>query len=218
MLVLSAKICQAVKGDNFLSLMICGRRGVGKTAYSLWSLHESLVELGYSDSKAWDLALGSLKFSISDVVGYLSEAVESDTKQIGLIWDDVRSFASGSMYHSHVKLVSKLTALLDVVRTGVHCLILTTPSSKGLLGVLTSYDDFLVKVHHSDQGGMFRQAVAYRWSTLPSGQRRIYKKFKDNYSCYLPKKIYDRYTATRKTAMLNILSEISILEKEANKE
>lgn len=207
MLVLTKKIVQSYP-DSFTSFMVVGKRGIGKSTYCLRSLHDAYVVLGYSDKDAWEKALDSLKFSIPDVVKYLKHCVDTDEKEICLIWDDTRVFASGTQYHLQMRMVSKLVGLLDTVRTAVSCLILTCPSPKGLLSVLQTYDDYLVKIKHCDRGGYYRIATGYIWTTLPSGQRRIYTKFRDEFNCYLPKKIYNRYMLTRKKALSDVLIEL----------
>jgi len=200
--------------NGFNSFMVVGRRGIGKTAYSLLALHSALVELGMSNIKAWDVALKSLKFSIPSVISYLKDAVDRDEKKICLIWDDARIFAGGSQYHLNMKLVSKLSGMLDSVRTAVCTLILTCPSSSGLLGILKSYDDFLIKVHYSHDGGFRRVSKGYLWSSLPSGSKRIYHKFDDNFSCRLPDWIYKRYMVERKNALRDVLVDLEAEVKE----
>ena len=207
MLVLTKKMMAAYP-NSFVSFMVVGRRGIGKSVYSLLAVHDAYVNLGYDEKEAWDLALNSIKFSIADVVSYLEEATINDTKHLCLIWDDVRVHASGSSYHLNMKLVSKLTGVLDTVRTVLNCLILTCPSPKGLLSVLQSYDDYLVKIRYSDRGGWYRESTGYLWSTLPSGQKRIYTKFKDKYLCYLPNEIYNRYMVVRKKALKDALDQL----------
>ena len=207
MLVLTKKLLGA-HPSSFFSVMVLGRRSIGKTSYSLKALHDFYVECGSTDNNAWRLAIDSLKFSIPQVIDYIESALNSDIKKPCLIWDDCRVHGSGSQYHLHMELVSQLGGLLDVVRTSLSSLILTCPSSSGLLGILKSYDDFVVKIHHDPRGGYRRIAKGYLWSSLPSGKRLIYHKFDDSYSCYLPKWVYDEYMDSRKVAMRCLLEDI----------
>lgn len=213
MLVLSKKIIQSYP-DGFQSFMVIGRRGIGKSSYSLRALHDALVDMGYDDETSWNMSLDSIKFKISDVCSYLLNAVNSDDKKIALVWDDLRVFASGSQYQLQMKLVNKLIGLLDTVRTAVSILILTCPSPKGLLSVLQSYDDYLIKIRHCERGGYYREATGYLWTTLPSGQRRIYTKFRDSYNCRLPNWVYDEYMVQRKQALRDALVGIDQLINE----
>lgn len=207
MLILAKKI-KGVYPDGFGSYMVIGRRGIGKSSYALKCLYNAYVLLGYDEDEAWKKALSSLQFSISEVITFLKRCVNKDEKELCLIWDDTRTFASGSQYHLNMKLCTQLGSLLDTVRTAINCLILTCPSSEGLLGILKTYDDYLIKIKYSDRGGFYRVATGYLWSTLPAGQKRIYTKFRDNYSCRLPDDIYKKYMVRRKKALSNILVDV----------
>jgi hypothetical protein len=224
MLILTKKILQSYP-NGFNSFLITGRRGIGKSSYSLRSLHDALVEMGMSNIRAWDTALKSLKFTIPEVIAYLKEAVDADEKKVCLIWDDTRIFASGTQYHLNMKLVYKLSGMLDSIRTAVCNLVMTCPSTSGLLGVLKSYDDYLCKIHFSHEGGFARISKGYLWSSLPSGQKRIYLKFVDSFNCRLPNWIYEKYMIQRKNALKDILVDLEnketaekkiIQEKELN--
>jgi len=214
-LVLGDKIFHTYP-DSFNSYMIVGKRGIGKTAYALKCLHQCFIDMGYSDNKAWKLALDCLHFSIPTVIKYLEDALDKREIKVCLIWDDLRVFAGGSQYHLQMKMVSKLGGMLDTIRTAICSLIMTCPSQKGLLSIFQSYDDYLVKIHHNERGGWYRNAQGYLWSTLPSGIRRIYRKYNDSFSCYLPKWVYDQYMESRHKAMQIQLKEIKEVVEEEN--
>jgi len=207
MLVLTRKLINA-HPSSFFSVMVIGKRSIGKTSYSLLAVHDFFVERGETSNNAWRLALECLKFSIPSVIKYIEDALSRDIKKPVLIWDDARVYGSGSMYHTNMRLVQQLGGLLDVLRTAISSLILTCPSSSGMLGILKSYDDYICKIHYSPAGGYNRIARGYLWSSLPSGKRLIYHKYNDKYSCYLPSWVYNQYMASRKSAMQTLLAEI----------
>ena len=207
MLVLTKKLINA-HPLSFFSVMVIGKRSIGKTSYSLHAVHDYYVAQGQTDNNAWRLALDCLKFSIADVIEFIEDALNKDIKKPILCWDDTRVFGSGAMYRTNPKLVQQLGGLLDVIRTCLSSLIMTCPSNSGLLGVLKSYDDYICKIHYSPRGGYNRIARGYLWSSLPSGKRLIYHKFNDSYSCYLPQWVYDKYMASRKSAMKCLLVDI----------
>lgn len=211
--ILTKKIFQSYP-NSFTAFNICGRRGIGKSSYSLWALHDAFVLMGYTHNQAWREALGCLKFKLVDVVAYLKDAVDNDEKKVCLIWDDARVHASGGQYFIQTKMVIKLGGLMDTIRTAVSCLILTMPSPKGLLGVLKNYDDYLVKIKYAESGGFNRVATGYLWTTLPAGQRRIYTKFHDKYSCRLPNWVYEKYMIERKNALKDVLADLEQEVKE----
>ena len=199
---------------TFFSIMVTGKRSIGKTSYSLIAAQAFFVERGATENAAWRLALDSLKFSIDDVIDFLDDARQKDIKKPILIWDDLRVHASGSQYRLDQKRVARLASLMDFIRTCVSNVIMTCPSSSGLLGVFKSYDDYFAKIHYSEKGGYYRIALGYVWSTIPSGKRLVYSKFRDNYSCYLPTWVYNKYTESRKHAFDGLIKEIKSKEFE----
>jgi len=211
MLILTKRMLGADPA-TFFSIMITGRRSIGKTSYSLKGTHDFFIERGETDNNAWRMSLDSLKFSITDVVDFIQDALNQEIKKPVLIWDDCRVYAAGSQYQLNMKRVAKLAGLMDVIRTCISNVILTCPSSSGLLGILKSYDDYFAKIHHTKEGGYNREAHGYVWSSLPSGKRLIYRKYVDKYSCYLPQWVYDKYMKSRMDAMKELLKDINKLE------
>ena len=212
MLILTKRMLGADPA-TFFSIMVTGRRSIGKTAYSLHAAQAFFVERGETENTAWRMGLDSLKFSITDVIDFIQDALDREIKKPILIWDDCRVYAAGSQYQLNMKRVAKLAGLMDVIRTCVSNVILTCPSSSGLLGILKSYDDYFAKIHHTKEGGYNREARGYIWSSLPSGKRLIYHKYDDKYSCYLPQWVYDIYMNSRMGAMKCLLKDIKKLEE-----
>lgn len=212
--ILGKKIYLSARGGAFFSGLISGPRGIGKSSYALRSLHFALLSLGYSDAEAWEICLRSIKFKLFDVVQFLESAVSSDARAVCLIWDDVRISASGSSWFQNPKLVVRLVAVLDTVRSSICSMVLTSPSSSGLLSVLNSFDDHTIKVSYSSAGGWYRTGKGYITKTLPSGMRRIYRSWEDTFSCYLPNVIFERYNKMRKDALKDALKDLSKEVKE----
>ena len=207
MLILTKRMLEA-DPKTFFSITVTGRRAIGKTSYSLIASKDFYVERGATENNAWRMALDSLKFSIKDVIDYLEDARTKKIKKPILVWDDVRVHASGTQYHLNMKRVARLASLMDVIRTCVSNVVLTCPSSSGLLGVFKTYDDHFAKIHYSEKGGYHRIALGYVWSTIPSGKRLVYSQYKDRYSCYLPTWVYNKYMASRDIAVDKLLKEI----------
>jgi len=198
---------------GFHSYLIVGHRGIGKTSYAMQCCYWALRKMGYTDAEAWDMVLDGLKFDIKSVVRFLEKALNDDEKQVFLLWDDCRVHASGSQYFINQRLCSKLSGLMDTARSMVCSLILTAPAETGILGSITSSNEFLIKCHYSEQGGWYRQYKGYVWATLPSGQKRIYKKYRDTISCYLPKPVFERYSQMRKSALQDVIRDYHKEEK-----
>lgn len=214
--ILGRKIYRAAKGRGFFSGLISGPRNIGKSSYALKSLHAALVALGYSDAEAWEICLQSIKFKLIDVVHFLEAAALKDSREVCLIWDDCRISGSGSVYFTNPRLVQRLIAVLDTVRTSLSSLLLTAPSSDGLLGALRSYDDYILKVSYGS-GGWYRVGKGYIMRSLPSGKKMIYRSFVDEYSCRLPNAIFVRYDQMRKDALRDALKNLKKAAKDEDK-
>jgi len=194
--------------NRYVGCCITGRLGIGKSSYALKVMYELFKRLGYNDTDAWEKTLSCCLFEIKDVVKFLVESSNADEHEYVMLWDDLRIHCGGTKYFTNMRQVEKLTGVLDSVRTSISGLLMTTPSTSGLLGVLRSYDDYIVKIRHTHEGGDNRMAIGYLWDPLPSGKRLIHKRFIDAYSCYLPKKIYDRYMIKRKDAQKRALGRL----------
>ncbi len=213
--ILGKKIYGAVHGDSFFSGLVSGARGIGKSCYVLKSLHCALIALGYSDAEAWEICLKSIKFKLADVVSFLENAATKDKREYCLIWDDCRISGSGSVYFTNPRLVQRLVAVLDTVRSSVASMLLTAPSGDGLLGALKSYDDYIIKVSYAGIGKWYRCGKGYIMRSLPSGQKRVYRSFVDEFYCRLPNDIFARYNKMRKDALVDA---IKLLKKQVKKD
>lgn len=191
--------------NEFGSYAIIGRRNVGKTTYAMKSTYQALKATGLTEEEAWEKTLNCVCFTIEEIIDCLRSALTNKRttgkKLEVLIWDDLRVHASGTKYFTEFRLVEQLRGLFDTIKTIVNNVILTSPSMVGVLGFLKTYDDYEVKIYHpSTLGERKRLARGYQWNTNPSGQRRIYRKFRDIYICRLPTDIYKRYMVRRELA------------------
>jgi hypothetical protein len=194
--VVSRKIYYAYQSNSFFSAIIEGRRGIGKSSYSLTIMHDLFMYLGYEDDVAWDMAIERMLYNISDIVDFIDQS-NGDKKEAVFTWDDAGVFGGNMRYFSHMKEVNLLSSLMDTIRSSVGGVLLTCPSQFGLLKFLRRYDNYLINVIYNPDGGWNRIAKGYLKTSLPSGKCIIYYKFSDYYSAYLPKKVYAEYMQKR---------------------
>ena len=74
------------------------------------------------------------------------------------------------------------------------------------LNFIREQDDYIVNIIKTSGNGWSREARGYNLYRLPSGMVRVYKSFTDDYSCYLPKYVYNKYLPIRE-AYLDIAIE-----------
>lgn len=193
MLVLSSRIIKA-RPHEFTGGIIVGKRGAGKSAYSLKVAYEIGRYDGLSNEDAWEFALNSCVFSLEDIINTIKSHNYTNKSKI-IIWDDAAVHGNSLQYFVDVFSVSLLKGLMDTVRTSTEALLLTCPSVSTLLKFLRKYDDYYIRVSkHKDWD---RRALGYQKITLPSQLQRTKKLWMDEFSCYIPNTYYHRYMDKR---------------------
>jgi hypothetical protein len=127
----------------------------------------------------------------------LDDSQDKSDREIGFIWDDAGVFGSNLTWFTDIKLVHLLQSMMDTVRGSLNGMLLTCTNQGQLLKFLRMYDNHIINITHTEQGGWNRIAKGYIKRTLPSGMQRVYPNFHDYFSCYLPLEIYERYQKKR---------------------
>lgn len=199
MLVATTRILGSYKNNGFFSAIVEGKRGIGKSSYALKVLYNVFCSKGYSETDAWEMALDRTFYAIPDIVNFLDQSSKKTPHEIAFIWDDAGVFASKLRWFTHYKEAHLIQALLDTIRGSVSGIIMTCPNQQQLFNFIRRYDDYLIRIRYAKHGQWGRVATGYVKRSLPSGQMRVYKKFEDEYSCYLPKWVYDKYMVKRES-------------------
>jgi len=195
MMKLTQKILNE-RPNGFTSAVVVGPRSIGKTVYTFKVAVELYMNLyDITENQAYQRALKSCLFNVNDVVNMLERHSWRNRADI-IIWDDAGVYASGMMYFTNVKLFARLKGAMDTIRTCTNAFLLSTPSPKGLIGFLQSYDDYLARITKADKYNT-RTATVYNRTTSPIGQRRVYTVWKDRFNCRMPDKYYEIYTTRR---------------------
>ena len=189
---------------GFTGAIVTGERGIGKSSFALniaWEVFRELIDPDtneyYTEDVSWRKALDSVVFTISDVIDAISAAAKRKDPLRILCWDDCGVYANTMSWWRERTLLDKLKAVLDTVRSGCTGLVLTTPSENDLSKVVRNYDDYIVQIRYSDDGGGYRVAKGYLKRTLPSGSKRIYLKFRNRFVVTLPDWVFSEYMEHR---------------------
>lgn len=183
--------------NGFIGAIIEGERGYGKSSYAIKVMAQVYKTIGgLSDDDAWNMALDNIIFSMDELAKAITHNVDTDT--VTPVWclDDATVHFSSYKFFTNLYEVIQIHGMFDTIRTAVTGLLLTCPKRDLLLAALRNYDDFKIEIVMND--GWQRIARGYKIKTTPVGQRRVYKNFEDNYSCYLPDDIYQKYMQKRK--------------------
>lgn len=199
---------------NFCGAIITGPRGIGKSSYALNVAWEVYTNIGYNEEEAWNKTLSVCKFTMKDVIDFIEKNAKSEDKERMLIWDDTGVYASTMEWWSNRTLLKQLKSVTDTIRTGVCSLIMTTPSESGLTKFLRDYDDYIVQISYHESGGNYRNAKGYLKRTLPSGNLRIYSKFRNKFYVMIPDWIWEKYIAERERVHNLQLQEIKKVMEE----
>ena len=195
---------------GFLGAIVWGNRSVGKSIYAIKVARQLYLIEGYSEEESWRKAIDSCVFLLDDLIKVVREHDYKNRTPI-IIWDDAGFHGSGMLYHVHMAQAMLLKGIADTIRSSTQCLILTTPSTKGLMGFLTDYGDYEIKI--TKDYGWQREAKLVKERMEPWGKRRRIDKGTDGFSAYMPNKWYHEYMTMRNRYKDIIMKEIEKWEK-----
>jgi hypothetical protein len=181
---------------GFISAIIEGERGYGKSAYALKVMAQVYKNLeGLDDDTAWKRAIDNMIFSMDDLIKNINYNIVNDIVTPAWCLDDATVHFSSYKFFTNLYEVILIHGMFDTIRTACTGLLLTCPKRNMLLAALRNYDDFKIEIIMND--GWERIARGYKIKTSPVGQKRIYKNFEDNYSCYIPDDVFKIYMEKR---------------------
>ena len=182
---------------GFISAIIEGERGYGKSAYALKVMAQVYKNLeGLDDETAWKRAIDCMIFSMDDLIKNINNNITNDIVTPTWCLDDATVHFSSYKFFTNLYEVILIHGMFDTIRTACTGLLLTCPKRNLLLAALRNYDDFKIEIIMDRDWE--RIARGYKIKTSPVGQKRIYKNFEDNYSCYLPDWVFEIYMEKRK--------------------
>jgi hypothetical protein len=184
------KILQAWRRHEFYGLIVYGPQGIGKSSY--------MLQVMYQVYRDWDKVFQNLIFSLDDLVDLIKRTREAKERLKLVGWDDAG--VHGHKYEALRRrgVVALISAWLDVARTKIAGLIITTVDPRNLLKpVRESLGMRYGKVFKAD--AYRRRAVCvYDQHLMPTGICFITKSHVDYFNVYLRDDIYQRYLEMRK--------------------
>lgn len=190
MLKLARLAQQAYEREYYIGAIVYGGRGHGKSIYAMKVAYEVLGD--------WNKVLDAIVFRLEDVVSTLKEAVYKNERLKILIWDDAGVHASKYLFfdRSKLDLIAALSGLLQVIRTALACMIITTPEAHDVLRFLREQEGvYRIKVLRLNE--VRAMAKAYKLALAPSGAHFISKAFIDYFTLRVPQDIYREYMKVR---------------------
>jgi DNA polymerase III delta prime subunit len=205
-------IQRAYEREGFISALVFGTQGVGKTSYALHVAKEI-----YGD---WKKALDHLFFNPVDAIDCLDRALEKGYRIPLIIMDDAGLWLGKSQWWEDGKV--EFAEFFDIIRSICSSVIFTTPSDN-LMSRLSKEIMLRIKVHYIDsdlyeelkQNGFedidvetWRVAKIYRFSLSPLFQPLIQKFAYDVYPVRYPEDIKKEYEKKRLDAIRHKLKRV----------
>jgi hypothetical protein len=208
---LTRLIRHAYEREGFISALIFGSQGIGKTSYALHVAHQV-----YGD---WRKALNSLFFNPKEAIEYLDKALSRNERIPLIIMDDAGLWLGKSQWWKREKI--EFAEFFDIIRTVCSSVVFTTPSDN-LISRLSHEIMLRIKVSPIDsdlyaqlkrQGynvdvDRYRVAKIYRFSLSPLFQPIIQKTAYDIFPLYYPNDIKQEYDKKRLDAVRHKLTKV----------
>jgi len=203
---------------RFMSVITKAERGYGKSMYNLMSIAYVYYHLGKTESEAWDNALNCFIFTPEQLQTRVHDAIKDDIIIPFLCIDDAAVHFNNKLWFVNLYTSMMLDALFDTIREAVTCLLINAPSKKRLMGSLRNYDDFETTIYIGDNGGYTRKAVCINWYSLPDGHRKYRKVWDDEFSCFVPNWVYEKYRPMRRKYLSDVTDKLDELSKKHTKQ
>jgi hypothetical protein len=176
--------------------------GKGKSALGIFALVECLFNTyEISEREAWEMAKGFICFHPEQFFQKLRQIRNSGLDRVPtLLWDDAGLWLYALDWND--PFVKALGKYMNVARSRLGSLILTTPTPKWIIKKLRGFPDaFNVKVIKptgNPRAKWYRQGKGYEEVMLPDQRKsRVYHRFSDFYNCYIPDEFYKWYKPLR---------------------
>lgn len=206
--VVTKYIMRSFKREGYEAFSIVGKKGVGKTTFSIKIMCQIFQELGYGEDNAYKLALSNLIFDKQEIIKFLRKY--TNHQQPVLCWDDVRAHASGMSYTTAPRETQMLLGLMDTARDSVCGFLMTAPSTHGVLRFIRREEGWLTKITKGKEAN-WRIAKGYSRYELPSGQMRISHRFNDSFHYKLPDDVYAQVKEKRRHYKQIVINNIQKL-------
>ncbi len=212
LLWLAQKIVDAYRGMGFVSAVIFGPQGTGKTTYAFKVARD--VEYALRCLQTKDEAWKYVKyfFELPDALEYIQEITERDERIPYIIFDDASIWLSKYYwYKDYMKMFYSYYAL---IRTRVSAVIFTTPAPDDLAYFLREKGWYQIKVVWNNKKKKIAKALLYTKDFARTARGDFTTKSThtaiDFYKVELPDTFYAEYLKKRKEKELELLTQIKV--------
>jgi len=209
------RMLSKIKQNGFMNITILGERNHGKTYYALKNMaltkYRLSINNGVDECECYEYALSCLVFTIPQFKQIIKTNRLNGTKVPFILLDDAGSHFDSGLYHRSKIKWQMLNICLDTLKDVTNCLIVTCPFKKTLTSRLQEYDGYDIQLYLDR--GYERYGTCINYWRLPTQDKRWAKNFEDNFSCWIPNEIHERYIEMRNKFTLSVIDELDRLEK-----
>lgn len=211
------KILRARERGRFEAFTIWGPPREGKSSYGIKTMRDIYMALDGCDiDAAYEKALECVKFEKKDVFGTIRKYMISDEVLPVLMWDDMGVHGSSYQFFLNSKEVAALKGSFDTIGTAMSGLLMTTPTPEGVLKFVRDYH--YPEIHISRMNGAWeRKAQPREYYCSRRGWKLRRTDVYDQFSCYLPKWVWEKYISRRKSIAIKAIDDVmKAIEKQTN--
>lgn len=219
LLWLAQKIVSAYESYGFVSAVIFGKQGSGKTTYAFKVMRDVYYYLNKYESRedAWADVERSYFFELPEALDKIEMAIRNNLRIPVILFDDASIWLSKyEWYKDYMKVFYKIYAL---ARLRITAILFTTPSPDDLAFFLREKGWYQIRVRWVNKKKKYAEAMLYSKSFARNSKGEIVTKVKaqaiDMFKVDLPNDFYQRYLEKRRQTEERLIDEITReLEKE----
>lgn len=188
--------------EEFTLFTVYAGLGKGKSAYAIFNLVMVLMNwFKITEERAWEVVKGYLVFHPEQFFQKLDEIEEVGLdRSPGLIWDDAGLWLYALDWND--PFIKALGKYMNVARTRLASLVLTTPSPQLIFSKIRDFPDAInvsiIKTTGNPRARWVRAAKGYQQTVMPDmKKRRVHLRYVDDFKCRLPDDFFDWYKPLR---------------------
>ena len=195
--------------NGYYETLIYGKKGRGKTSYCIHTMKQVFMELSKQPdeiryekleqnitlNQAYDMVLDHMVFDIESLIKKCKVArgaLKEPRKMIPIItFDDAGVGLSNYLFFTNIALTNAIKGYNDILRRRVTGFLINTPNTSTLLPFIRNSQEIGVPI--------IKVTRERDWQSRATARERIEGKhhkrtiFIDDFSCYVPKRFYERY-------------------------
>ena len=212
MLWLAEKIVDAYNEYGFISAVIFGKQGAGKTTYAMKAMRDVFYKLYNLNTKdeAWEYVKKYYFFELPEALEVIYNAFENNERIPVILFDDAGIWLSKyQWYEKYMVLFYKLYAL---IRTRVSAVIFTSPSPDDIALFLREKGWIQIRIKWSNKKHRIAEADLYKKVFDRDSKGNIITKAEytalDQFKVQLSDDFFNEYLTKRRETERKLLEEL----------